>query len=265
MTVPVMMSICLMILAFAFPSEAQTVAKKKLNPLDKGDFKVGFSPSTKARNPKKVIPKDVKEPLQELANSLNEMLALPHDVYLNFDDCGEPNAFYSPATKEITMCYEFLSLFAETFSAVSDDEAEVEDHVANTMVFFFFHELGHCLIDVWDLPATGREEDAVDQLAMVILLDGTPEGESMVASASLFFILSSGNQEDQELAFWDEHSLDQQRFYDTVCLAYGSNPSKNKDLIGENGLPEERAGRCPSEFQRANRAWQKLLEPYLQP
>ena len=28
----------------------------------------------------------------------------------------------------------------------------------------FFHELGHALIDAWDLPITGREEDAADQL-----------------------------------------------------------------------------------------------------
>ena len=55
------------------------------------------------------------------------------------------------------------------------------------MVVFFFHELGHCLIDVWDLPTTGREEDAVDQLAMFVLLDGTPEGEGMVLSAATFF------------------------------------------------------------------------------
>lgn len=253
----------LSVLIFGVSSNAQTTGKTTGNSLDKGDFKVGFSPTTKSKNPKKVMPKEVHDILKEIADPLNEFIALPFDVYLNFDECGEPNAFYSPSTKEITMCYEFLDLFEQTFKKISKNQVEIDDMTGGTAAFFFFHELGHCLIDVWDLPATGREEDAVDQLAMIILLDGTPEGQQMVISGALFFKLVSEGEKNAELAFWDEHSLDQQRFYNTLCLVYGSDPVKNKGMIGKNGLPAERAQGCTDEFKRADRAWQRLLTPYL--
>jgi len=242
---------------------AQTTSKPAGNSIDKGDFKIGFSPATLKKNPKKVMDKEVAESLLEITKPLNEIVALPYDVYLNFEKCGEPNAFYNPEVKEITMCYEFLDDFEQAFKKVSKNRAEIDDMADGAMVVLFFHELGHCLIDVWDLPATGREEDAVDQLAMYILLDGTPEGEGMVLSAATYFAIISGDGDANELAFWDEHSLDQQRFYDMLCLTYGSNPSKNKDLLGKNGLPAERAARCPAEFKRVDHSWQKLLAPYL--
>ena len=242
---------------------AQAKSKPAGNSIDKGDFKIGFSPATLKANPKKVMDKEVADSLLEITKPLNEIIALPYDVYLNFDKCGEANAFYNPEVKEITMCYEFLAEFEKTFKQISKKPAEIDDMTEGTMAVFLFHELGHCLIDVWDLPATGREEDAVDQLAMFILLDGTPEGEGMVLSAATFFAVMSDGQDNNDLAFWDEHSLDQQRFYDMLCLTYGSNPAENKNLLGKNGLPPERAERCPAEFKRVDGAWQKLLAPYL--
>ena len=242
---------------------AQTTTKSAGDIIDKGDFKVGFSPATLKKNPKKVMDKEVAASLLEITKPLNEIIALPYDVYLNFDKCGEPNAFYNPEVKEITMCYEFLEDFEKAFKKVSNKPAEIDDMTEGAMVVFFFHELGHCLIDVWDLPSTGREEDAVDQLAMFILLDGTPEGEGMVLSAATYFSIVSSRNGSSEPVFWDQHSLDQQRFYDMLCLTYGSNPSKNKNLLGKNGLPPERAQGCPAEFKRVNHSWEKLLTPYL--
>ena len=254
--------ICCSAAIFCVAVNAQTMPKP-VNNLDKGNFKVGFSPITKSKNPNKVMPKEIDEILEGITQPLNEFIALPFDVYLNFDTCGEPNAFYSRATKEITMCYEFMATFEETFRKISEKQVEIDDMTSGTTVFFFFHELGHCLIDVWDLPATGREEDAVDQLAILILLDGTTEGEDMVISGALFFNLFSENETKGNLPFWDEHSFNKQRFYNTLCLAYGSDPVKHKGFIGPKLLPIERASGCQNEFKRADRAWQKLLTPYI--
>ena len=259
------LSVLVLVLALVplLHTTARAQTKPAVNVTDKGDFKVGFSPATKKQFPKKAMPQEIADSLAEITNPLNEVIALPYDVFLNFDECGEPNAFYNSEVKEITMCYEFLADFEETFKKISKNPKEISDMTDGAMAVFFFHELGHCLIDVWDLPATGREEDAVDQLAMFILLDGTPDGEAMVLSAAKYFSYVSSAQSNEDLAFWDEHSLDQQRFYDMLCLTYGSNPSQNKNLLGKNGLPLERAERCPAEFNRVNKSWTKLLAPYL--
>jgi hypothetical protein len=242
---------------------APTPAKVLKNPLDKGDFKVGFSPQTRAKDPTKVMPKEEREAFQGIATELNSIIALPRDIYLNLDTCGTPNAFYSPSTSEITFCYELLAQFEQEFKTVTKDEAEIDKMVQDTMVQTLFHELGHCLIDVWDMPATGREEDAVDQLATVLLLDGSPEGQLSAIHAALEFEIASHNDIPNDMVFWDEHSFSKTRFYDMLCLVYGSNPEKSGGLVGPDLLPEQRAVRCPTEYKRADHAWMKLLEPYL--
>jgi len=242
------------------PTPAKPVGN---SPLDKGDFKVGFSPRTKAKDPKKEMPKDEKETFQEIADALNSLLALPKDVYINMDTCGEPNAFYDSNTAEITFCYELLDLYEAEFRTVTKKQAEIDRMVEDTLMQTLFHELGHCLIDVLDLPATGREEDAVDQLATILILDGSAEGQMSAINAALEFSIASKGDNPRNMLFWDEHSFNKTRFYDMMCLVYGSNPAKNGGMIGPKGLPVERAQRCQTEFKRAERAWLRLLEPHV--
>ena len=242
---------------------AATPVKPAKHPLDKGDFKVGFSPVTKAKQPKKAMPKVEVAMLQEIATELNQLIALPRDVYLNFDKCGEANAYYNSESTEVTICYELADQFEEEFKTISKDPNEVEDMVGDTIMQAFFHVLGHCLIDVLDLPATGREEDAVDQLATILILDGSPEGRNSAINAALEFDVASRDTDPGDMAFWDEHSFSKTRFYDMLCLVYGSDPVSMKSIVGPDGLPAERAGRCTIEYERADKAWMRLLEPFI--
>ena len=235
----------------------------KRNALDKGDFKVGFSPKTRAENPKKDMPKELKDVFQELATELNALIALPRDVYINIDTCGEANAFYDSGTNEITFCYELLEQYESEFKTIEKNQAKVDAMVEDTMLQTLFHELGHCLIDLWEIPATGREEDAVDQLATILMLDGSDEGKVSTINAALEFAIASRDQDAGDMVFWDEHSFSKTRFYDMLCLVYGSDPAKNRALIGPDKLPAERAVRCETEYKRAERSWLKLLAPYL--
>jgi hypothetical protein len=254
--------VCLVVLlglataVIAQPS-AKPVAK---NSLDKGDFKVGFPKSDPGKRP---MDAEDKAGLAEIAASLNGVIALPRDVYLNVDECGEANAFYDSDGPQIKICYELLDQYEREFKTISKNKREIDNLVEDTLVQTLFHELGHCLIDQWELPATGREEDAVDQLATVLLLDGSPEGRDSAVNAALEFAIASSNEEKGDMVFWDEHSFSKTRFYDMICLVYGSDPKKNGFMIGDDGLPESRAVRCPQEWQRANRAWMKLLQPYV--
>lgn len=247
---------------FGKPAPTPTKSTAK-HPLDKGDFKVGFSPKTKRKNPKKDMPKDEKAVFQEIATELNAFLALPRDVYLNLDTCDEANAYYSSETSEITICYELIEQYEEDFRTIEKSQKKVDEMVEDTLVQTLFHELGHCLIDVWELPATGREEDAVDQLATILVLDGSPEGSRSAINAARQFEIASRDEDPEDMLFWDEHSFSKTRFYDMLCLVYGSNPKQNKNLVGPNRLPAERAERCSEEYRRAERSWLKLLAPYV--
>ncbi|HVG06609.1 MAG TPA: DUF4344 domain-containing metallopeptidase [Thermoanaerobaculia bacterium] len=215
--------------------------------------------------------------LEDTVKELNGVFALPSQVPVVFRECGDVNAFYDPETQEISLCWELVESYAEMFLSEDQTEEEAEEGgeaVAGATLFTFFHELGHALIDLYDLPVTGREEDAVDQLATMILLEGGEDGEMAALNGAWSFLTEEEEaeeeteeeeeeEEEEELAFWDEHSLDEQRFYNIVCWSYGKNPEGFQYLVDDETLPEGRAERCPAEYDRMSRSWDALLDPYV--
>jgi Putative metallopeptidase len=218
--------------------------------------------------------------LEDTVQELNNVFALPAQVPVVFKECGDVNAFYDPETREISLCYELIEYYAGLFLSEEQTEEEAEEGgeaLAGATLFTFFHEIGHALIDLYDLPVTGREEDAVDQLATMILLEGGEEGEMAALNGAWSFLTEEEEdvegqeeysaeenvEEEEELAFWDEHSLDEQRFYNIVCWSYGKNPEGFQYLVDDETLPEGRAERCSAEYDRMSRSWDALLDPYV--
>ncbi|MBS1794883.1 MAG: DUF4344 domain-containing metallopeptidase [Acidobacteria bacterium] len=202
--------------------------------------------------------------VEGITDALNQSFALPADVQITFRDCGVANAWYQPQTKTITFCYEFMELFYTKAIEMGKSEDEANRIMIGATLFFFFHELGHCLVDVYELPATGREEDAVDQLSMLILMETMDEdGQYSAASGAIIFKALAENEEASERTFSNEHSLSSQRFYNLVCWMYGKDPNQFGSLVTDGTLPEQRAGRCPDEYQKMSKAWEKLITPWI--
>jgi Putative metallopeptidase len=206
---------------------------------------------------------------EDILDNLNQSLILPRNLPVRLEECGEVNASYDPNDGSITLCYELLGHFLELFgNQVEEDSDEAQEEAASkavaALVFAFYHELGHALIDVYDLPATGREEDAVDQLATVMLLetwDGEESELAILSSAEWFDLDASESEEDPDMA--DEHSLDQQRYYNLVCWIYGSDTEYFSDVVDDWELPPARAERCEGEYERMSGAWNSLLGPHM--
>ena len=232
-----------------------TAAKKS----DHGDFRPVYGDTDNAE-----LDEAFREAklLEELTAGLNEVLALPRDVAVKLEDCDEPNAYYSNEDHSIVVCYQLIEMFEAGFDRRLDADDEVIDATLNATLFTFFHELGHALVHELDLPVTGKEEDAVDQLATLVLLQEGADGATTALDGAESFLLHADESGVDDLPFWGEHSLDEQRFYNIVCLVYGSDPDKHEGLVESDALPEERAEICPAEYQQISRAWSKLLDPH---
>jgi hypothetical protein len=198
--------------------------------------------------------------LQEMAQALNTIFVLPKDISLRYAECGEANAYYDPNAREITMCLELMQSMAETLDGQFEDEDSTAEALAGAYLAVVLHEAGHALVDVLEIPVTGREEDAVDQLSAWMLIEAD-DADSVLGAAASYYTEDEESAGDDEFA--DEHSLDRQRYFNLVCWAYGSDPENQEDLIESWGLPEARAERCEDEYAQLDRSWTRLLGEHL--
>lgn len=202
---------------------------------------------------------------QGLVDQLNAELALPHDIEIAFNEDGDGGPFYSPDTRRITYQYQFDRLSGELLARAGTPAAELDRRTRQGGVYVFFHELGHALIDAYDLPVIGREEDAADGLASVMAISVFGNPEIALSGAGIFAGLATTRQPGSELSqFADEHTIDPARVLNIACLVYGSNPEAYGEFAEAIGLSadDDRLARCPGEYEQAVTSWNTLLAPY---
>lgn len=204
-----------------------------------------------------------EQAIAALIADLNKKVALPFDIVISLQDCDQPDAYYDPETHKLVICHQLIDETYDLFALKIKDKNKLDEAVRGATTATFFHELGHALIDAWKLPITGKEEDAADQLSTVILINRTDSGEQMALDGALSFKLYAELYKGEKKIYWDEHSLDEQRYYDTICMLYGHNPKKYEYLIKDGTLPEERAANCQEEYERIERSWKTLLAPHI--
>lgn len=209
------------------------------------------------------------ELIAHVTREIDKTVALPKDVALVFADCDTDNAFYDDENATVTMCWELMRSMRDNMRREYRDPDDARDALYGAALFTLIHELGHAYVNLLDLPITGKEEDAVDQLATFMLVDSGPEGVRMALDGALSFVHDAEDEaqdavEDAGLATWDEHATSEQRFFNVICWIYGSDPAGHGDLLESKGgaLPDERADLCPDEWRRLSRAWTTLLSPF---
>ena len=128
--------------------QQKTKAKNK----DEGDFVVEHLTVTTPRYVE--IDRQVKREklLEKAADQLNRSLILPHDITLRTKDCSQINAFYDASDRSVTMCYELMEHFYNTFRSGGESDQKAYDKMFDAVRFVFLHEIGHALIDEYKLP-----------------------------------------------------------------------------------------------------------------
>ena len=209
-------------------------------------------------------------------DGLDGLFVTPRPLHYVTRQCNTINAFYDKKNGAVFLCYEMIDSLLQMGQALSkgasDPKALTIEFVQDNLRFILLHESGHALIDLLDLPAVGREEDSVDQLAAVLLLSHVDDKESkndiarVLQLASVWFKVNSQSSGSPDVAsFADEHSLDAQRYFNLLCMVYGLDPEDNGAIVDNGMLPKERAARCPDEASKINRSWARLILPHFSP
>ena len=192
-----------------------------------------------------------------LSRSLQEIFSpvrLPADLTLRTLGCdGVSNAWYQQSV--VSVCYEYIREIYEfapretTASGITPSDA-----VLGQFFYVFAHEMGHAVYDVLKIPVLGTEEDAADHFAAYIMLQfGRDQARRLIVGAAYAYdrYLKNPTVVVPLVAFSGSHSPPAQRFFNLVCLAYGSDSTTVfADLVELGYLPSSRAPRCRREFNR---------------
>lgn len=199
----------------------------------------------------------VLEGLQAMGGGIR----LPRPLTLLLSVCGESNAWYASKNRTITVCYEYVQEVRDRASSLAAGAGVTQnDAVLGPVAQVFLHELGHALYDLLDVPVLGREEDAADQFAALVLLE-LPPAQARHAIDGMAHLLRSQAAEEaaDEAVLADDHSLAGQRLYNLLCLAYGADRETFGYLVEGGALPKSRAAQCGAEYHLAAYAVQKLF------
>src|ERR1051325_1908992 len=152
---------------------------------------------------------------QTWAKTTNTFFAPPRNIPVVGKKCGEVNAYYDPANHAISMCYEMTDHLTKLFTNENSTTSGVDDKVVGALDGIYYHELGHGLIDLYKLPSTGREEDAVDQLSAMVMIERaktTGDYKNIESSIEAWGKMAETEEVGKDL-FADEHALSIQRYY----------------------------------------------------
>ena len=197
-------------------------------------------------------------------------LKLPRGITIATEGCnGKINAWYANA--KITYCYEYMAFMEEVArSGEAIPGFRREDALVGAFTQVLLHETAHMVYAQLDIPILGREEDAADQLASFILLNlgNTVARRALTGAAFFWRVLALNSKYDIE-DFADEHGTHGQRFFNTLCIAYGKDVVARttifNDFIQQKLLPEPRRVRCGGEYIQAKKAFDRLLMPHVTP
>src|SRR4051794_1886913 len=107
-----------------------------------------------------------------VAKGFTHSFKLPHDVTIHVVN-KFTGPFYDPSTRTITLSYAFVEyvakLLLQNFPQLAKDQNELGKEWAAVNGFILVHEWAHALIDLYDIPVLGKDEDAADALAAVFM------------------------------------------------------------------------------------------------
>ena len=170
----------------------------------------------------------------------------------------------------------FLILFIFPVSARAVETVGPDDYrsefVVGNIVFVLLHEFGHLIIDDFDIPVLGNNEDAADTLAAISLIRldrARPEKDyayirMLLSAADANRILwNTGLERDNPDTYGARHPLSVQRVARITCLVYGSDTDTFEPLSELPYLPEFRVDWCDNEFEDADKAWDWIRDTYI--
>lgn len=241
------------------------------------NIKIDYLPPTKAE----LIPLYERLKARQVLQTMQQFLApllLPHDIEVNFKECGVASLLYQP-NGPATICYEYVEQIERM--APKEEKVELaqgtvtrEEAIVGPVVQAVLHQAALATFDALDVPIWGRKDDAADRVAAYIMLQfGENVAWSSVVGSAWFLAGSAAAPPD----FADVRGTVAQRYYTMLCIAVGSQllthyQGQDYELFGSfytaqaaGTLPGSRAANCRNEYQTLDLGFNETIAPHIDP
>jgi hypothetical protein len=219
---------------------------------------------------------------RQILEEVREFLSpvrLPDKVLIKTEQCNAPESPYQPGSP-VTICYEYIAKLAALATKIPADGATPrgvtrDDAMVGAIAQAVLHEMSLVVLNQQKIPVWGREEDAADKLAGFLMLQFDDKTAHRLMNGAAFFFEAS-DQTWTGSDFADVKSTEAQRFYNYLCIAYGSDEKAFGDFVQPSGqqtggggvrrddlLPQTRAVRCRREYADFKLGYDTLIKPCL--
>jgi hypothetical protein len=207
------------------------------------------------------------EKLQKILSPLR----LPEELSVKTMECGKVNAWYKRENSKptVTICYEMLQYVLGSLPKEATVHGiTAEDAKIGQLLWLSLHEVGHATFDIFGVPIFGNEEIAADNFASYVMLQFA-EARQLIIGAAWKWNAYVQNYKVNPVVqvrlagFASDHGLPQERFYNVLCMAFGSNPTLFADFVQQGYLPAARAAGCVREYMKFANAFEKQIGPHI--
>lgn len=199
-------------------------------------------------------------------------------LIVKFDECGKSYFRYQRGGVAI-VCYEFVDQIEKLapsspvhlIQTQGRPPVKPDAALVGPVVQALIHEVAIAAFDLFDIPVWGRQDDAADRVAALVLLQFSKYDLAWNTIVGTAWFLAGSALAPPDLS--DVRGVTAQRYYTMLCIAYGGNrrvfggfvaAERSFDPSPAAGdLPLVRARGCPEEFTTLRDAFNAAVAPHL--
>ena len=205
-------------------------------------------------------------------------LKLNRDLQVVTAECG--GKFYLPYKSggAVTVCYEFVQLIEmaagdRLWGTVGPSLVTREMFTVGPFVQEVLHDVALAVFDIQEIPVWGNTEFAADNVAAFLMLQFGTDVAMKTVLGSAYFLNELEKRVRYSLDYvGDIRPTIRQRYYNLLCVAFGSDPVKFANFVPVNrqeqvtDLSNDRADVCVWDYSALKRSFIKaILNPHVDP
>lgn len=198
-----------------------------------------------------------------LTKFASDNFQLNEDVLFSFYQ-GD-SVFFDATGNKVFIPYSFLIELNEGLISRYPQQSIIRDDIfAAAIEQLLWFEFGRALVSQFALPISGQEEVALDEFAVMMLLQFNPRAQDyLLDSAEAYLLVDDAKSLLDSSAQQQPISLDEQRYRRIVCIILGRDYEPHGELIEEIAWNETRLKQCEERFNLRLQVWYETLRPSL--